>query len=509
MPKTVLPKTAMSKAMADRKARRLLRFFHVLRYVTLAALVAGTVLLGIQYVHAEASATAYATAFSCSGSARAGCAQPAQVQVFDAGETNGKSTTYWLEVSGDAVPDQTVDLDCTDDASFFLTAQGNGQLTAQVWQGTVASLTYNGTASCGTASSPGTLASDWLYGFGAVGSLAAGMVVLIVRTRFRSNRDKTVAAVAAGAFFLNLPIFGILVGAVGNHSVWLYPLGYLASVAVIGFFMLTTALHRWRKQNRFPLPTDGVRPRRRVSGRTVNKVLILVLTAVALILLAVYIPAQANAFDYENAPACQGSATSGCVQQVAVTMVDSGSYQSGDSSDKYWIEINGPGVPDLQFTLSGDYDWSLENSAPNGTKITAFLWKGRVTEVENDGYSSPGPSTPMRDAADLLGGFYAACGVVLFWVLVTASARTRRRRRMHPYAATGIVLLAGGGFAFIPLVVEAKPVLWAAPLTLAISVVVVVPLYILCTALGRRSKLKRQQALSARAQQRGRPAPRR
>lgn len=502
-----MPKTVVPGYPGYRKVRRFPRVFTVFRYVALTALVAGTVLLGIQYAHAEANATAYGIASSCSGSGGAGCAEPAQVDVLDAGETNGKSTTYWLDVTGDTVPEQTVDLNCQNDASFFLTAQGNGRLTAQVWQGTVASLTYNGTATCGTENSPGTVASDWLFGVGAVGSFAAGWLVVIARTRIRGGRDKTAAAVAAGAFFVNVPVFGILDAAVGNHSGWLYPLGYVISVAIIALFMLLAVVRKQRKRNQFPLPSAGLRPKRRVNGRTVNLVLILIFAAAGLILLAVYIPAQSNAFAYENAPACQSPATSGCVQHVAATVVDSGDYQSGDSSDKYWIEINGPGISDLQFTLSGDSAWDLVNSAPNGTKITAFVWKGRVTEIENEGFSSPGPSTPMRDAADLLGGCYAVCGVVLFWVLVTASTRTRHRRRVHLYAAGGIVLLVGGGFAFIPLVVEAKPVLWAAPLTLAISAVIVVPFYILCTAMGRRSKLKRQQTLAAR--QRGRPAPRR
>lgn len=501
-----MPKTVVPKALVDRKVRRFRRVFNILRYMTLTALIVGTVLLGIQYAHAEANATAYGVASSCSGSGRAGCAEPAQVNVLDAGETSGDSTTYWLDVVGDTVPDQTVNLNCQDDASFFLTAQGNGRLTAQVWQGTVASLTYNGTT-CGTESSPGTVASDWLFGFGAVGSLAAGWLVVIARTRIRGGQGKMVAAVAAGAFLVNVPVFGILDAAVGNHSGWLYPLGYVISVTIIALFMLMAAVRKRRKLNQFPLPSEDLRPKRRVSGRTVNRVLILLVTAAALILLAIYIPAQSNAFAYENAPACQSPATSGCVQHLAATVVDSGNYQSGDSSDKYWIELNGPGISDLQFTLSGDSAWDLVNSAPNGTNITALLWKGRVTEVEYEGYSSPGPSTPIRDAADLLGGFYAVCGVVLFWTLVTASTRTRHRRRVHLYAGSGTVLLVGGGFAFIPLVVEAKPVLWAAPLTLAISIVVVVPFYILFTAMGRRSKLKRQQALAAR--QRGRLAPRR
>jgi hypothetical protein len=557
----------------------ILTVFPVLAYTVLTILILGAVALGFGYAHAETRANAYAAAGPCHGSQQTGCILNGPVDLIDAGEKSGKSTTYWFEVAGDTVPDQTVDLNCSNDYGFFMAAQGLGTLTAKSWNGSVISLTYKG-AGCGAGNAPTSKAQFWLMGLGAVGSVALGWLTLLSRRLVRDPRGKQIVGTASAPFYMNVLIFPILLGATGSHAAWFYVPAYAIGAVIAVPIAVAASRSRRRKQlqreqdaalrrapssgsglraqspeihwygpeagsaasgrssrsnrsgrlrrfgrsNRGPglmtgIPQDAVpgekadavtvagalqeRPRRRV-GLIVNYTLLGLVAAGALTLLAFYIPAQANAFAYENAPICAGSATAGCITQETATVVDTGSYQSGNSSEAYWIEIQGPGIPETQYTLGGGCPVCVVAAVKPGSKITAQLWKGSLVELDADGNTAPGPTTPQKSAADLLGGFYALLGIVAFWLIVIATVKTRSTRRRHVYLCTGLVVLFGAGFGFAPLLAEAKPVLWALPLTLLISAVLIVPIYLLALAMSRRSARKRrarQDLVKERAKQ--------
>jgi hypothetical protein len=203
---------------ANRNPRRYRRGFRVLRYVSLVALILGTAGLGVGYARADANAVAFAAAGACSGPGHAACSGQVPVDVVDAGLISGRSTSYWLEVAGGGVPDQQVYLSCSGDSSFFMAAQGKGLLTATVWKGRVASLTYNAAASCDSRDSPALVAQYWVIGLGIAGSVLLGWLVVIARTRIADRRGKQLAALASAPFYLNALIFPIVVGVAGSHA---------------------------------------------------------------------------------------------------------------------------------------------------------------------------------------------------------------------------------------------------------------------------------------------------
>jgi hypothetical protein len=254
-------------------------------------------------------------------------------------------------------------------------------------------------------------------------------------------------------------------------------------------FIALAAYQRRRREAHQPPGSAGGSGRRR--GRAVGFVFFGLLAAGTLILLGYYIPSQADAFAYENAAVCKGSVTDGCVRQVKATVVDTGSYARSSGDYTFWIEIGGPGIQDQQFNLGGGDPGGLATSAQTAGTVTAMLWKGRVVEVEEAGTTSPGPSTPLRTAADQLAGLYALVAALVFWLIAIAAARARSTRRRHLLMAFATVLLAGGIFAFAPLLAESKPVLWAYPLTCAIAAVVVLPLYWLGLVTSRRKQRRR------------------
>lgn len=509
---------------------RALTVVTVLAYALLTLLILGSVALGFGYAHAESQANAYAAAGPCHGSEQTGCVLDSTVDLIDAGEKSGKSATYWFEVLGTAVPDQTIDLSCPDDAGFFMTAQGLGPLTAKSWDGIVISLTYQG-AACGSQNAPTSKAQLWLMGLGVVASISLGWLTLLARRLVRAGRAKWIAGTASAPFYMNILIFPVLLGSTGSHSALLYPPAYaIGAVIAVPLAVAGARSPRRRLRQRGRPAAQGNAPSRtsgrasspqihwygsqkgdaasftglaqerphRLSGRTVNYTLLGVVTAGALTLLGFYIPAQANAFAYENAPTCAGSASAGCVKQETATVVDTGSYEKDDSSFADWIEIRGPGVPDTQFVLGGDCPDCVTGAVKPGGPITVRLWKGAVVELDADGFTAPGPTTPQKNAAELLGGAYAVFGILAFWLIVMAAVEVRSVRRRHVVLCAGFVVLAGAGFAFGPLLAEARPVLWALPLTLAISAVFVVPIYLLAVALSRRSARKRRERLGGK-----------
>lgn len=492
---------------ANKKLRRITRGYRIFGYFCLIVLILGTAGLGYGYAEADSNADAFAAASACSGSGRTACAGQVPVGLVDAGLVSGKSTTYWLEVVGDGVPDQRVSLSCGgNDSSFFMTAQGKGILTATVWKGRVASLTYNGTARCDSVGSPALVAQYWAIGLGIVGSLLLGWLAVLGRSRIGNPRRKQVAALAITPLFMNAIVFPITIGVVGGHALWLYLPAYTIGAAVeLPFVGLATYQRRRREMHQLTDPHGATRkphPRTGSSraastanakrtGRKIGFVFFGILVAGALTLLGFYIPSQADAFAYENAAVCSGPATSGCVQKVNAAVVDTGSYVRNSSSDAFWIEISGPGIPDQQFNLGGDDPAGLADAAQSAGSVTALLWKGRVVEVENADASSPGPTTPLKTAVGLLSGLYAVAGAIVFWLLVIAAVRARTTLRRHLLGALATVLLAGGVFAFAPLLVQGKPVLWAYPLTCAIAAVFVVPLYWLVLVLSRRKQRRR------------------
>ena len=509
---------------ANKRVRRIGRGLRVFRYLCLIVLLLGTAALGVGYARADSNAAAFAAAGACSGSGRSGCAGQIPVALEDAGLVSGRSTSYWLEVAGDSVPDQRVYLSCGgNDKPFFMAAQGKGNLTATMWQGRVASLTYspNGLNStrCNSRDSPALVAQYWLIGLGIVGSLLLGWLAVIAQTRIADPRRKQLAQLAIAPVYLNALVFPIVIGVAGSHALWLYLPAYAICAAVeLPLFGLARHQRRRREARQLTDQHPGTprtlttrTPRSGSTGRSgttrsatgkgvarkIGFVFFGILVAGALTLLAFYIPSQADAFAYENAPGCSGSVTSGCVQEVTATVVDTGSYTSNSSSDTYWIEIRGPGIPDQQFTLGGDDPAGLADEAQSAGTVSAVLWKGRVVEVAEGGTTSPGPTTPLKTAVGLLSGLYAVVSAIVFWLLVIAAVRARSSLRRHLLGALGTVLLAGGIFAFAPLLVEVKPVLWAYPLTCAVAAVFVLPMYWLVLVVSRRAQRKRAQRLRA------------
>lgn len=492
---------------ANRKLRRVQRRYRIFRYLCLIVLILGTATLAVGYAKADSNAAAFAAATACPGAGSTGCAGQVPVDLVDAGLVSGKSTSYWLEVAGGGVPDQRVTLSCGgNDASFFMTAQGKGSLTAMVWRGRVASLTSNATATCDSVDSPALVARYWVIGLGITGSLLLGWLAVIARTRIADRRRKQAAALAVAPLYLNALIFPIVIGVSGGHALWLYLPAYAIGLAVELPFVGLAAYQRRRRDVRQLIdPYHGTTRTARTrtasadgakrTGRKVGFVFFGILVAGALVLLGFYIPSQVDAFAYENAGACPGSATSGCVQKVKATVVDTGSYARNSSGYTFWIEIRGPGIPDQQFNLGGDDPGGLADDAQSAGTVTAVLWKGRVVEVVEGGTTSPGPTTPLKTAVGLLAGLYAVAAAIVFWLLVIAAVRARSSLRRHLLGALGTVLLAGGIFAFAPLLVEARPVLWAYPLTCAIAAVFVLPLYWLVLVLSRR----KQRGLGRRA----------
>jgi hypothetical protein len=478
---------------------------HRFTYGLLAVLILGTAGLAVGYARAESKADAFTAAAACTAAGRADCAQRVQEQpvgLVDAGVTSGKSAVYWLEVSGVFVPDQTVDLSCSNDSSFFMTAQGDGSLTAEVWNGEVINLTYNGTQSCQVDNDPTSEATLWLVFLGIIGSIALGWLALLVRARFNAGRGtRILTGAAVTPIYLNALIFPVLIGILGSRSLWLYLPAYAIGVVLESPIVIKNARRRNDPKPRFKVsrttqyaPTSTSNTMAAARTRNRGRITLYVLIGLCLlgtaIFLAFYVPAQSNAFAYENASTCQGAATNGCVANVTATVVDSGMYQV-DSGDANWIEINGPGISDLQFTLSGDNAYGLDD-LDSGAKITALVWRGSVVEVEYQGSTSPGPSTPAKSAADLLAGVYAFAGAALFFVLLRLAVVRRERRALtHFYGILSAAALLGGAFASIPLVVEAKPVWWAFPLTFGISAVIVTPIYLIALASSRRKARRR------------------
>ena len=503
---------AMSlQPVADRTLRRTNRILFTFVYGILAVLILGSIGLAVGYARAESRADSFAAAQACTAAGGKGCARQVQeqsIQLVNAGETSGRSSTYWLEITGNSVPDQVVDLACTNSSSFFLTAQGNGQLTAEVWDGRVINVTYNGAQSCEVGNTPTTQATLWLLGLGIFGSLSVGWLALIARGRFAtSKRSRILTGAAVAPIYLNIVIFPVLIGVLGSRSLWPYLPAYAIGLALETPFVIRNALRHndphaksaaYRTPRYAPISTSNTMSaaRTRHRGRITLHILIgLCLLATALTL-AAYIPAQSNAFAYENAPTCQGTATSGCVANVTATLVDSGTYQT-DSGDVNWIEISGPGISDLQFTLSGDNAYGLDMLQP-GAKLTALVWKDKVVEVEYQGSTSPGPTTPAQTAADFLAAVYACAGLALFLILLRlAVLRKERTALSRLYGISAIALLLGGIFAFIPLTAENRPVWWAFPLTFGISVLVVTPIYTLTAAAARRKARRRAGTLPA------------
>lgn len=489
----------------DRKPHRVSRVLTAFTYGLLAVLILGTAGLAVGYARAESKADSFTAAAACTAADRANCAQRVQEQpvaLVDAGVTSGKSSVYWLEVSGVFVPDQTVDLSCSNDSSFFMTAQGSGSLTAEVWNGEVINLTYNGDESCQVNNDPTTEATLWLVFLGIIGSLALGWLALLIRARFSASRSSRILTGAAVTpIYLNALIFPVLIGILGSRSLWPYLPAYAIGVVLETPLVIKNARRRNDPRPKFrssrtprfaPTSTSNTMAaaRTRHRGRITLYVMIGLCLLGTAILLAFYIPAQSNAFAYENASTCQGAATNGCVANVTATVVDSGTYQV-DSGDANWIEISGPGISDLQFTLSGDNAYGLDD-LDSGAKLTALVWQGRVVEVEYQGSTSPGPSTPAKSAADLLGGVYAFAGSALFFTLLRlAIVRRERGALSHFSAILAIAALLGGAFASIPGVVEAKPVWWAFPLTFGISAVIVIPIYLIVLASSRRRARRR------------------
>jgi hypothetical protein len=489
----------------DRKLRRASRTLTVFIYVLLAVLVLGTAGLAVGYARAESRADAFTAAVACTATGRANCAQRVQEQpvgLVDAGVKSGKSSLYWLEVTGVFVPDQTVDLSCSNASSFFMTAQGNGSLTAEVWNGQVINLTYNGAETCQVDSDPTSQATLWLIFLGIIGSITLGWLALLIGRRFTaSSGTRILTGAAAAPIFLNALIFPVLAGVLGSRSLWLYLPAYAIGMVLESPIVIKTARRRNDPKPRFktsrtrqyaPIGTSNTMAaaRTRHRGRITLYVMIGLCLLGTAILLVFYVPAQSNAFAYENAATCRGAATNGCVANVTATVVDSGSYRV-DSGDANWIEINGPGISDLQFTLSGDNAYGLDD-LDSGTKLTALVWQGRVVELEYQGSTSPGPSTPAKSAADLLAGVYAFAGAALLFVFLRlAVVRTERRGLTHFAGILAPTALLGGAFASIPLVVEAKPVWWAFPLTFGISAIIVTPIYLIVLA-GSRRKARRR-----------------
>ena len=491
--------------VAARKLRRVSRGLTVFTYAILTVLLLGTIGLAVGYARSDSRADSFAAASACTAGG-GNCAQRVQelpVQVVDAGVKSGKSSTYWLEVAGTSVPDQTVDLGCTNSSSFFLTAQGNGQLSAEVWDGQVIDFTYDGTKSCGVADSPTSEATIWLVFLGIFGSLSLGWLALMARGRFAvSRRSKILSGAAVAPLYLNVVIFPVLIGVLGSRSLWAYLLAYAIGVVLETPFVIRNALRPVdprtgravsRTPKRYtPVGTSNTMSAARTRDR--GRITLYVVTGLCLlgtaIMLAFYIPAQSNAFAYENAATCQGAATSGCVDQVTATIVDDGTYET-DSGGANWIEISGPGISDLQFTLGGDNSYGMDG-LQTGTKVTALLWRGKVIEVEYQGFTSPAPSTPAKSAADLLAGVYALGGVTVFFVLIRiAAVRVDRRVLSRLCGIVAIAALFGGIFAFIPLSVEARPVWWAFPLTFGICALIVTPIYTLAAASIRRKARRR------------------
>jgi hypothetical protein len=532
----------VSNPPLSRHGRRpwVLIVFPFLAYGLLVILILGAVALGFGYAHAESRANAYAAAGPCQGSQQNGCILNSPVDLIDAGETSGKSTSYWFDVAGNAVPDQTFDLDCSNDEGFFMAAQGLGALTAKSWNGTVISLAYQG-ATCGSGNGPTSKAQYWLIGLGIVTSPALGWLTLLGRRLVRNRRGRWAAGAASAPFFMNVLIFPILLSAADSHSALSYLPAYAIGAAIavpLAVAITRSAQKRQQQRAQGTAPVRGTsrkaspeinwygsehgssarggssvtvatlleNPRRHIRG-IIHYSLLGLTAAGALTLLGFYIPAQANAFAYENAPICAGSATAGCIKQETATVVDSGMYQQGSDNFAYWIEIRGPGIPDTQFNVGGDCPACVYGSVKPGGTISVQLWKGSLVELDADGNTAPGPTTPPKSAAEILGGVYAVFGAVAAWLIFIAAAKTRSNRLRHVYACTATVVLFGAGFAFAPLLVQAKPVLWALPLTLLISAFVVAPFYLLILTLSRRSTRKRaekQLAASERAAERAR-----
>ena len=503
---------AMSlQPVADRTLRRTNRILFTFVYGVLAVLILGSIALAVGYTRAESTADSFAAAEACTASGGKGCAQQVQersIQLINAGETSGRSTTYWLEITGTSVPDQVVDLGCTNSSSFFLTAQGNGQLTAQVWDGKVISVTYNGAQSCEAGNTPTTQATLWLLGLGIFGSISLGWLALMARGRFAtSKRSRILTGAAVAPIYLNIVIFPVLIGVLGSRSLWPYLPAYAIGLVLETPLVIRNAVRHndphakpvaYRTPKYAPISTSNTMSaaHTRHRGRITLYVLIgLCLLATALTL-AAYIPAQSNEFAYENAPTCQSTVTNSCVDNVTATLVDSGTYQT-DSGDVNWIEISGPGISNLQFTLSGDNAYGLDVLQP-GSKLTALVWKGKVVEVEYQGSTTPGPTTPAQSAADFLAAVYACAGLTLFLILLRlAVLRKEHTGLSRLYGISAIAALLGGIFAFIPLTVENRPVWWAFPLTFAISVLIVTPIYTLTAAGVRRKARRRAGTLSA------------
>jgi hypothetical protein len=560
----------VSNLPVSRHSRRpwVLVVLPIAAYGLLAILILGAVALGFEYAHADSRANAYAAAGPCQGSQQSGCILDSPVVLLDAGERSGRSTSYWFEVAGNAVPDQTFDLDCSDDEGFFMAGQGLGTLTAKSWDGTVISLAYQG-ATCGSDDAPTSKAQLWLTGLGVVASPALGWLTLLGRRLVRSRRGRWVAGTASAPFFMNVLIFPILAGAAGSHSALSYLPAYaVGAVIAVPIAVFATRSAQRQQQRRAQAaaagpgsPSYGSKTRRsspeihwygsesgspaagRSGGprrfgrfsrvgrsklrpgpgsaaaepsdsvtvaallehphrnrRIVNYSLLGLAAAGALTLLGFYIPAQANAFAYENAPICAGSATAGCIKHETATVVDAGSYQEDSSDYAYWIEIKGPGIPDTQFNLGGGCPACIESVVKPGGTISVQLWKGSVVELDADYNSAPGPTTPPRSAAEILSGVYALFGVVAAWLIFIAAARTRSMRLRHVYACTAIVVLFGACFAFAPLLAQGKPVLWALPLTLLISAFVIVLFYLFILTVTRRSARKRIEKRNAASQ---------
>jgi len=496
--------------IADRRLRRTNRILFAFVYAILAFLILGTIGLAVGYASAESRADSFAAAEACTAAGGKDCAQQVQeqqVQLVDAGETSGRSSTYWLEITGTSVPDQVVDLGCTNSSSFFLTAQGNGQLTAEVWDGKVINVIYNATKSCVVADTPTAEATFWLIGLGICGSLSIGWLAQLARGRFTSSkRSRILSGAAVAPIYLNIVIFPVLIGILGSRSLWPYLPAYAIGVILETPFVIRNALRRndprlgsavSRTPRYAPIATSNTMSaaRARHRGRITLYVVIGLCLLGTAIMLAFYIPAQSNMFAYENASTCQGTVTTGCVDNVTAAVVDDGTYQT-DSGDVNWIEISGPGISDLQFTLSGDNAYGLD-ALQTGAKLTTLIWQGRVVEVEYQGSTSPGPTTPAKSAADLLAGVYAFAGAALFFILMRlASVRKERTALSQVYGISAIAALLGGIFAFAPLTVEDRPVWWAFPLTSIISAVVVTPIYTLAAASIRRKARRRAGTLS-------------
>ena len=136
-----------------------------------------------------------------------------------------------------------------------------------------------------------------------------------------------------------------------------------------------------------------------------------------------------DASAYESAPACtaDGASPLDCIATVPVTIVDRRSSYTGNSAiGHYDLDIQLPDGPPNWVELDGGNDDALyADGATPGTKGSAKVWDGQVTEVDVGRDSATTDRNPSSTSANELWG---GLGSTVLGVAICIALVVRVRR---------------------------------------------------------------------------------